>query len=260
MIAIGKAQTDTFHHVGIEIHRRDEGTVTLSQQQYIRATAGSPKGIRGNAKPTRDDAIRSLIGALMWIACISRPDIASEVSMLAAETPMDWQTAKKANKCLRYLQVSNDVALSYSQLSKKRCIVVYADAAFQNLPSHRSLGGCMVGLMDHPDSFNQHTSSTVPIQLIAWKSNAIRRVTKSTFAAELLNQTTMLDYAIWIQQLYEAMSGVRLDVILLTDCQNVRDHVHSLRNMPTEKRMASEVALLREALDMGELQPSTHSY
>ncbi len=96
------------------------------------------------------------------------------------------------------------------------------------------------------------------IQVIAWKSSAIKRVAKSTFAAELLNLTNVYDQAGWLRDLVKEVLGGNLELHLRSDCIDVTSHVESQRLHPREKRIAKEVAVLREGLSTKDITSIQH--
>jgi hypothetical protein len=118
--------------LGIRITRkRHEGIIALDQAHYIKelterfhlvgcknADAPHIHGVLSNT-PTTDDAsekfpYRELIGALNFIACGTRPDIAQAVSTLSRflvnPGRVHWESAKRV---LRYLVTTIDLGLVY---------------------------------------------------------------------------------------------------------------------------------------------------
>ena len=76
----------------------------------------------------------SVIGALMYLANYTRPDIAFSVNLVAryssAPTQRDWNSIKHI---LCYLQGKNDMCLFYSKESKKQ-LLGYVDAGYLSYP------------------------------------------------------------------------------------------------------------------------------
>ena len=126
---------------------------------------------------------RALVGQLNWMATQTRPDIAFEASYLSGifkkATVGDLV---KVNKLIDRVKYSC-VQLAFPPMSKiEHCsLECYSDASFGNLEDSGSQGGMVIFLSDE-------NGNRCPIQ---WYSRKIRRIVKSTLAAE----TTAIELA-----------------------------------------------------------------
>ena len=92
-----------------------------------------------------------------------------------------------------------------------------------------------------------HSKGTVA--MVSHFSGRIKRVNRSTFAAELYNQVSTLDLGEYCRKLFEWMWGRdAIGLHMRTDCESVMKHVHSARQHPLERRLNAEVDSIREAL------------
>lgn len=120
---------------------------------------------------------RELIGALMYLAVYTRPDIAYAISYLSQFNNSHWIAAKRV---LRYLQGTRNVGLSFRKTGKS--LIGFVDADWANCPNDRRsytgfafmLGGCP----------------------ISWKARKERTVALSSTKAEYMALTKAVKEAI----------------------------------------------------------------
>jgi len=98
----------------------------------------------------------------------------------------------------------------------------------------------------------------VQCNIVSWKAARIRRVVNSTFSAELLSQTRMLDHVVWLKELLKEMTQQQLRTELRTDCFSLVENMQSLRIQVTEKRLTADMWALRNAYSQGEIQDFQH--
>ena len=176
-----------FKYVGLEVKQNGEN-IRLGQDEYVKKLKPIPIASKRN---TEDDIsasevteIRQLIGQLNWLATQTRPDLGFDVSDLSSmlkQGNVDCirqvnKTVKKAKKEKSQIIIPN--------LGRLEClrIVAYSDASFANLKDGGSQGGYIIFLVGSNNNY-------MPI---AWQSRRIKRVVKSTLAAETL---AMVDLA-----------------------------------------------------------------
>ena len=90
--------------------------------------------------------------------------------------------------------------------------------------------------------------------MVAAFSRRIKRVCRSTFAAELMNQANAYDLAMFTSAIFDEVFGYRCDVHMRTDCMSLVKMVHSLRSHPMEHRLNAEVDAIREGIIEEEIQ------
>ena len=96
--------------------------------------------------------------------------------------------------------------------------------------------------------------------MIDWKSKASHRVCRFTFAGETMACSEALEGALFLRGLYisfvtgarvpDSQGGAHFDLHLVTDCRSLYDHIHreGIPRAPSEKRLAIDLAGLRQAL------------
>ena len=265
-VKFGTESRNNFIHTGIRFVKSKDG-IHMDQQHFIQSLPPlEPRPIQPDRTCTAAEyrQFRTLLGSLMWVAATTRPDIAVGMSKLssvaASPTVFDYNQAEKIR---RYLMTTSTVGISFSRLSSPSRILAFSDSAFQNLPDAGSQGGFLVSVAEYPVLTHQTTVSSC---LIAWKSAKIKRVVRSTFAAETQQCGTTFDHSARIRVLHDEVmygpktSGMRrpTQLFVMTDCQSLVDHLRSLKNTCTEKRLEKEVQILKAAVHTGEVTRWQH--
>ena len=113
---------------------------------------------------------------------------------------------------------------------------MYADASFQNLADGGSQGGYIVFLTD-PETNMCHP--------LSWSSKRIRRVVKSTLAAETLALQDGLDDAFYSMELYQFILGEKMGITAITDSLSLYNVVYSSK-VVEEKRLRIDIRSIKE--------------
>lgn len=129
---------------------------------------------------------RELVGALMFLTSISRPDIAFEVSraaqFMSAFGEQHWLAAKRI---LRYLRGTMHEGISYTNDGLE--LQAFADAEYaSNVESRKSTSGFVLTLAGGP---------------ITWASRAQKTVAQSTTEAEYVALAECVKDVLWAQQM-----------------------------------------------------------
>ena len=117
-----------------------------------------------------------------------------------------------ANKTIRKLKNNDSNLLFHHGLNLNHCFIVsFSDASFGNLPNGGSQGAYMTFLIDNVGVY-------VPI---AWQSRRVRRVVKSTVAAECLAAIEAAENAVLISvALKSILNDTNSDVKTILYCDN----------------------------------------
>lgn len=218
-------------------------TPSVHGQDYWRAPYGKdPVPLEGEAA----ERYRSLIGALLYAANITRPDIAYTVGRLCRHTAnpseLHWVAAKRV---LRYLRGTSDYCLVFGQGQQVTSVTrgneptvdIYTDADWAGDTSDsKSTSGCLV-------RFNG--------DVINWLSKKQHSVAMSSTEAEYMalaeSVKEALWYRSWIQEVFgkEIRSTIHCDnqsAIKLSDndfihdkSKHIRLRYHFLRDEVAEK-------------------------
>ena len=154
-----------------------------------------------------------------------------------------------ANKLFQILK-STEVVLSFPKIEsiESAALICFSDASSGNLKCGGSLGG-MIVFIEELDGIYMPLS---------WQSRKLRRVVKSTLTAEALALQEFIEVAFMIKYILLEILDLNVEKQILpikciTDSKCLHDAVYSSNN-PTEKRLKTELCLIRESLEKGEIK------
>ena len=197
---------------------------------------------------TRSKKYRSLVGQINWLSTQSRPDVsydALELSCNMGNTKVE--NLIQANKCLKKLSMSESF-MSFPNLGdlQKVKLVTLSDASHANLPDgFSSAGGFIIFLVGE-------NGKSCPL---AWEAKKIRRVVKSTLAAETLAVSDAVDVAYYLgRMLSEIIFSVHdenvIPIVSYVDNYSLFENVNSTKNV-SEKRLRIDLASLKQLIQEG---------
>lgn len=245
---VGKQETTVFTYTGFKISQ-GKGSIVLDQRDYVAKLQVEP--ISADRMKQKDCSLSALeltllrryVGALNWIVRATRPDLSFNLVDLSTKfncgTVADLVSARKIIKNMSLLDCKVTIpSLDRGSLS----IIVYADASFGNINSGTdSMGGNIVFLADG-------NNMCVPLD---WSSCKIKRVVKSTIAAETLALCDGLDNAIFIRRLVVEMlmwQEDQIPIIGITDNRSCYEAVRST-SLVDDKRLRREISYIQEMLE-----------
>ena len=139
------------------------------------------------------------------------------------------------------------------------------DAAHSNLEGGASQQGHLI-LAVHASI----TNCRVPVSVLSWQSKKIKRVVRSSLAAETCSMSTCQEHLDWMRTMWEQMTRgefvlenyeqflAALPSILVTDSKILYDAMHDAIHKegaapaPTHKRLATELAIVKAKAVSGE--------
>jgi hypothetical protein len=187
--------------LGIKVNQEAEH-ITLCQDAYVKrllekfnmsdskeVSTPLPLNVQkseDNLSPFEDiNLYQKLVGSLIYLSNITRPDLAYAVSHLARgmsqPTQNDWINAKRV---LRYLKGTQNLGLQY-QKEKKNDLIGYSDASYAEEKDRKSIGGYV---------FLQAGAA------ITWKSQKQKIVAQSSAEAEYVALAEAAKEAIWLRK------------------------------------------------------------
>lgn len=139
----------------------------------------------GQASKEEIKAYQERVGSLMYIAVMTRPDIARAATQLARFlTNPSPEHLAEADKCIRYLYTTRFLAIVYDGMHAGETLVIASDASFaDDAETRRSSQGYVMILFNGP---------------VVWKAGLQDTVTTSTTEAEILSleRTAKESYAL----------------------------------------------------------------
>jgi hypothetical protein len=215
--------------LGITIQRdRAARTIAMSQSTYLKAilekcgmtscngvstplATGTvlwalPKDKDGRYEGiVEHDRFRSIVGSLLWITGVCRPDLSYTTSLLArhmhAPGKDHWAALKH---CLRYIKKTADYKTYFGGKNSSLAPEFYADSDFAgDVNTRKSTSGMVVMLNNGP---------------IAWKSKLQMTVAQSTMEAEYIAMAVVVKEALWFSQISLELTGrIRLPMRIYSD-------------------------------------------
>lgn len=252
IFAVKSEETAEFQYIGLDIKQNREN-IKLGQNEYVKKLKYIPvengRNINDKISTAEISEIRQVIGQLNWLATQTKPDLSYDVSALSSILKQsNVECIKHANRVVKKAKKEKsqvDIP-DLGDLSHLK-IVAYSDASFANLTDGGSQGGYIIFLVG-----NNHKYTP-----ITWQSKRIRRVVKSTLAAETLAMVDMSEACLFYRKLLLEILQLKdepenIKIICKTDNSCLFDSVHSSTQI-LDKRLRIEMAILREMLERKEI-------
>ena len=252
---IRSEQTQCFTYIGLQLTQHEDKSISVTQNSFAQSIKKIPvdssSEVRDLVNEDERTHLRSAIGQLNWLAGISRPDLSFDVCQLSTQvTQATIRDLVQANKVIKRAKEDHGKILYPSLNLNKVRIIAFADASFDNLPHGGSQGGSVIFLSD--------SKLAAPLQ---WSSNKIKRVVRSTIAAEALALSNACDSSTYLTSLVaeQLLSKSNLPVECVTDNRSLFDNIHSCKPV-TEQGLRLDIAAIREKKDKNEISVTwTHS-
>lgn len=250
---LGQEENGTFRYVGLEISKTGKD-IFMNQNRYtseIQTINIEKRRALEKDEPVTEkerSEMRSKVGQILWAARQTRPDVVFDVSLLASKTKdAKVKELLEVNKVIKRIKTDR-IKLKFQPLSGKRTLTVFADASLGNLDSGGSQGGYFICLTGEDGSMSP----------LCWNSKRIRRVVRSTLAAETNAMADGVDMGIFLASLFSEVNGNVIDpqslpIVCKTDCKSLFDALKSTKDV-SEKRLRVEMNGIKEQFDQKQLR------
>ena len=249
---LGSEESEIFRYLGLHIHQQSDKVIKVNQMpqaEGLQEPNLSPERRMqkdSELSPAELTRLRGVAGQINWLATQTRPDLSFDVCDLSCSV-RDAKVAdlQRAAKVVRKAQ-SARVSLKYPRLDlSQSSVVVYSDASYGNLPDGSSQGGYIVFLRDNK-------GRCAPL---AWSSSKIKRIVRSTLAAECMALQDGADAAVLLaalisEALYDGSEG--MSVMCCTDSRGLYRALYSTKAVQ-DKRLRIDIARMRQMLEVGEV-------
>ena len=276
----GTVESGSFKYCGKEIVQDEDFTIHVSCADTTRAIKKIPIAPRRRPGDPLTDSdktqLKSVAGSLAWVSRQCRPDLAYRVSKIqTASNKGTVADLRQANKSIEYAQDTYQRGLVFKsgvldwETPGGLVQVVVTDASHANeeeemlvngmvsTEGHRSQGARMVFLAS-PDIWNGNKGFVHPI---AWASNVVRRVCRSTIQAEAYTLQSGMEDGDVIRaavtdlfgkldlKKWQATSAAFIKQLWLTDCKSLEETLQNPKCAKhSDKRLSIEIASLRQDL------------
>ena len=196
-------EEEVLEYGGKQVRKMEDGTVTLTQEKFIRATEVTAVPRWRTSTPNAPllaselTELRSVGGCLHWLVGQTRPDLAAGTSLhMSGERKVD--SLLQLNKLLKEAKASEDWALKFKPFNLERSrIIVFSDASFANTGDLHSQAGYMVYVAGE----GAVTAEGDLANLVDWRSHKIKRQCRSTLAAETMSLDEAVDAGLYVREM-----------------------------------------------------------
>ena len=250
----GKVEEKEFRYIGFKV-KQYENRVILDHSEYIERMKNEtvdPKRATDKKEilTTQEQKLyRQLVGQLNWAVQGSRPDMAFE--MINMSTKLKQGTVENLVRVIKKISRMKDFHsyMTFPRLNKaaELKIVVFTDASLGNINEGTgSTGAYIVWLMDN-------TGQCCPI---AWNAHKIKRVVRSTLAAETLGLEEGLEASYYYREMLASILGVKPRSVMIeayVDNKSIIEAILSTR-LVEDKRLRVDVAAIKESLQLHDVK------
>ena len=244
----GRCAASKFKYIGLNILQTENNEIYLDQSDYC-ASIKEPTMTRdknSSDELTADEytTFRALVGALNWLVCGSRPDLAFDVlehsSKFKKATKGDLKKCLKSiRKCKRETAVNKFPSLKFDLPVK---IILFSDASFANLPDNVSSSlGYIIFIVDHIKNCSA----------ITWRGNKIKRICRSTLAAETMALIEGIEECLYLQSVLEEL-GYFVPITAVVDSKCLHDAIYSTK-LVEDKRLRIDIGALKQLIAQNKL-------
>lgn len=250
----GKVEERDFNYIGFRIIQ-GTSAIVLDQSKYvenIKNKAIDPKRAQDKQSILTSEEqteYRQLIGQINWVVQGSRPDMGFELIDLS--TKLKQGNISDLSRAIKAVNRLKDIRsmISFPNLSRDVSdwkIVVFTDASLCNINNGTgSTGGHIVWLADCH-------GKCCPL---SWHTNKIKRVVRSTIAAEALSLQEGLECSFYYRKMIEDIVGIShktIPIIAYVDNKSVIEAVYSTK-LVDDKRLRVDIAAINESLARNEV-------
>lgn len=249
----GKVAKCQFEYIGFNVKQDQEGIILDHTKYMEKLNNVEIDPLKASQKKTllseeEQTAYRQLIGQINWAVQGSRPDLAFE--MIDMSTKLKSGTVAdltRASKTINRLKDFKSV-LRFSSLDLTTSkLMTFTDASLGNLNDGvGSTQGVIIWIMDKQ-------GKCCPL---FWQAKKIKRVVRSTLAAEALSLQEGLEASFYYRHMLEEILGVpnkSIDIYAFVDNKSVIESVHSTK-LVEDKRLRIDIAALTESVNQGEVR------
>lgn len=244
----------------------------IHQQAYVDCLDDIPisdsrLALKGAAVSTNELTLyRRATGALLWAAGQTLPHLACGAAVLARHFGHALVAdLVRANKLLASARGARDLGLRMRPVLPGRCLYLFTDSSAVSLKSTAAQTGfalflgAAAGILA-PSGSPAAGADAVDADLVAWGSHRQRRVTHSSYAAEVFSLLQALHVALDAADvaglLFEGAAGKGLAVHAFVDSRALYDSL-STTSATGSKEVRAAVAELREHYRLGTLASVT---
>ena len=251
IFCISHEEAIMFKYTGLHI-KQCLSEIQVDQRGYVESIKPIALGKKRSTQKYDDlnhderEEFRTICGQLNWVSRNTRPETSYDTCLLSnAMKTCKAEDILAGNKVIKRLK-SEDLALRFPNLGSimDSKLIAYSDASYANLPDGSSQGAFVVLLVNSEGLFAP----------LAWQSKKLKRVVKSTLAAETLAAVEAVETGFLLTLILKEQhnSQSSIDIECFTDNQSLFDTIHSTNSI-IDKRLRVDMAILREMVHKKEV-------
>ena len=190
-----------------------------------------------------------------YIASLCQPEAAYDLAIAAQTTTPGADDIAHLNKRIQWQMDNAERGLRYVDIDLRTAkLITFADGSHG---SNRDLSSQLGYItMIGNETRRDHRTITFQGNIIHWQSAKIKRVVRSSLAAEIYAVATATDLTIAVsttlKRITDRLGLPKIPFTLCTDSQSLYDHLNGLKTTK-EKRLMMETIALREAYENREI-------
>ena len=245
LFLVGSASSESnFKYVGLQVTQSDK-SIKVDQVKYVSSIEKVKiKDEKEKERILTDDEKRNfrvLVGQLNWVATQTRPDILFDVSVLSSKC----NNARVAdcvsiNKVLKNVSSTDVEVIFRKNLNiEKLSLLGYSDASFANLGDSGSQSGFLIFVTD----------GTIQCPIL-WQSRRIKRVVRSTLAAETMALIECVEACIYLAHIINEIlwnNNRQIGIHCLVDNKSLTDSIMS-QKLTDDRHLRINMAALNDLI------------
>ena len=267
----GSWKSRVFDLCGVRISQSEDYSIEIDQAKYVFSSidtinVNTSENLDREVTPQEQSMLRAVWGALQWKVTQTGPQFASSLSELQARVKdATLKLVKDTNNLVHFVKANEcsikihclDRNLSWDEIA----VIAYSDAAQGDRPDGGSTGGYLLCFGGYKSFLS---GAWTDLSLIGWSTNRLKRVARSSLAAEIQQIVNTDDEVYVARLLWSELHGVipeRSDVVSavvrtpgieVIDAKGVFDALANSSSTAmglTEKRSGIELQGLRDSVD-----------
>lgn len=258
LFQFSKVEMNKFKYLGCKIEKLTNGDITLNQDEYIQKIQEVEVPTKRNSYKVNENErkeIRRVVGELLWVSLMTRPDLSFEVNQLSSK--ISEATIKELKEAKRLVEKAKlePITVNFTKLGPKEDLKIklFCDASYNNQDSKlRSTEGRVL-LLENKKSRKSN--------IFAWKTKKISRICRSVKGAETRALENGLDEAVhfarMVREIYDGKVNLKspkqIDVEAATDNKGLWENLNNTRQCD-EKLLRNSIALVKEMMEKSEVK------
>ena len=236
---VGSEENTNLKYLGLKICQLPD-MITLAAKDY----SSSIKKVNLLQAQTNDEKVKALkqfAGQINWLVNQVRPDVAFDSCNMSNCISSDLDKALKiSNKIVRKVHYQDVTLCFHMDFNVMDCkVVTFCDASFKNLANHGSQGGFIAFIIDNKGIYSP----------IAWQSRKVRRVVKSTIAAESLAALDAAEMSVFLVAVLKDILKIdKCESHIVCDNRSLVDSVYSSTKLE-DMCLLLDVSVLRDMIE-----------